>query len=161
MTKMLTIVNLFTAVILIVLLTKTRTQPVAAQAQDRTVRTQRIEITDSQGKVAASLGYDEEALAPTFSFYDKNGRQSMLLSMSQSGNTSMYFLSKDNGPTVAVGYLVGGDVKPQPGKDDPLGSWGVRVRTPGGVRSLDSFSIDPAAKRRLRNSTKPVRVPSQ
>jgi hypothetical protein len=158
-TKILTLMNMLTATILVILLTEAKTHPVTAQAQDRTLRTQRIEITDSQGRVAASLGYDEKTLTPAFTFYDKSGRQTMLLTTNQSGDPSMYFLSRDNGPTVSIGYLAGSDVKPQPGKDDPLGSWGVRVSTEGGVESLDSFNIDPAAKKRLKDSIRPVRVP--
>jgi hypothetical protein len=160
MTKMLTILNLFITAILIVLLMQARTQLVAAQARDRTIRTQHIEITNSEGKVAASLGYDEKAHVPALEFYDKDGHRTMMLAMDDYGHTSMYFVSKDYGPTVAVGYLAYGDSGPGPGEED-TGGWGMRIRTKAGEKYFSSFPLDPAAKEPLKDSIEPGRVPSK
>jgi hypothetical protein len=160
MTKMLTILNLFITAILIVLLMQARTQLVAAQARDRTIRTQHIEIINSEGKVAASLGYDEKSRVPVFSFYDRDGEQTMRLAMDRTGHPSMYFLGKDYASSVAVGYLTGGDVGPGPGEED-TGGWGIRVRSKAGEKDFSSFPLDPAAKKPLKNSIEPGRVPSK
>ena len=159
MTKMLTILNLLTTAILFVLLMQARTQLVATQTLDRTIRTQHIEIANSEGKVAASFGYDEKAHVPFLEFYDKDGHRSMMLVTNDDGHTSMYFLSKDYGPTVAVGYLAS-DVGPEPGAEDP-GGWGIRVRSKAGEKDFSYFPSDPASKERKKDSIEPGRSPSK
>jgi hypothetical protein len=159
MTKWLTLLNFFITALLIVILLRGRTHVPATAVPTDSIRTQHVEIVDSQGRVAASLGYDEKASAPFFVFQDTSGHKVMLMTMSQDGNASMYFFGKNGTPSVSVGYLAGSDVKSLPGEEDPLGSWGLRIRAAEKVKSFDSFYIDPSTQKRIKQAVKPIHIP--
>jgi hypothetical protein len=95
------------------------------------IRTTRLEILDKSGKVRAILAGDDEYSTPKFSLLNSDGRPAALIMVNQLGYGTLYFQSKDVEGKVSVGYQWGSDSFPQ-NQEDPLASWGVRVRGANG-----------------------------
>jgi hypothetical protein len=93
------------------------------------VRTNRLEIVDRNGKVKAVMGTEGEALSsPKLTFYDQEGREAAIVTVNSSGYATMYFQDKRTEGKVSVGYLWGSDTLSTGEFEDPLASWGIRVR---------------------------------
>jgi hypothetical protein len=99
----------------------------AADATD-TVRTSRLEIIDRSGKTKAVLGVDQEGANPKLVLYSNDGREAAFLTLNSNGYGTLYFQNKQTEGKVSVGYLWGSDTLGIKQAEDPLSSWGIRVR---------------------------------
>jgi hypothetical protein len=156
MLKGLAVVNAIVTVVLLVILLRVLKRESRPQTASDTIRTKLVEIENPQGKVAATLGYTDGSHQPAFSLYDSGGRQAVTISLNSRGEATMYFSDPKTEGIVSVGYLWGSDVVSSPDEEDPLGSWGIRIRKGSQFKSLDSF--DPHHLLGGQQAIKPVRV---
>ncbi len=93
------------------------------------VRTSRLEIVDPNGKTKAVFGIgDRQSSGPKLILYNQEGREAAILTVNSSGYATMYFQDKRMDGKVSVGYLWGSDTLSSTETEDPLASWGIRVR---------------------------------
>ena len=97
-----------------------------APRSQEVVRARRLEIMDSAGKLRAVLDSDREA-EPELVLLDKQGHKALLMTTNNLGYATVYFQSQSTEGKVSVGYLWGSD-SIEPGVEDPLARWGVRLR---------------------------------
>jgi hypothetical protein len=101
-------------------------RPVAGSSD--TIRGRQIELTDAKGRTrlkmsAATIdGYER----PEITMLGADGRPSVVLSVNQRGEGTLYFSSPEKEGKVALGYVWGSDVQPK-SLEDPLALWGLRV----------------------------------
>lgn len=93
------------------------------------VRTSRLEIVDPNGKIKAVLGTEDgRSSSPKLILYNQEGREAAILTVNSNGYATMYFQDKRTDGKVSVGYLWGSDTLSSAETEDPLASWGIRVR---------------------------------
>ena len=93
------------------------------------VRTNRLEIVDRNGKVKAAMGTENGvSSSPKFILYDQEGGEAAIVTVNSSGYATIYFQDKRTEGKVSVGYLWGSDTLSTGETEDPLASWGIRVR---------------------------------
>ena len=137
MIRLLAVWNVILTVIVVVLLSfrfDLNTEVRAAE-NVQVVRANRLEILDQSGKTRAVLGVDAPNANPKLSLYDNNGREATFLTLNSQGYATMYFQSKQTEAKVSLGYLWGSDSPTASELEDPLGSWGVRVRGVNGTQT--------------------------
>lgn len=109
---------------------------VRAEGVPEVVRTNRLELVDQSGKMRAVLEIDAaNSSNPKLVFYNDAGREAAFLTVNSKGYGTMYFQDKRTEGKVSVGYLWGSDTPTPPGEEDPLSSWGIRVRGINGVQT--------------------------
>ena len=133
MLKFLAVWNIIISIALILVFKTAFDARAAAASREsaQVIRATRLEILDKTGKVRAILAGDDEYSTPKFSLLTSDGRPAALMMVNPLGYGTLYFQSKDVEGKVSVGYQWGSDSLPQD-QDDPLSSWGVRVRGPHG-----------------------------
>ena len=142
MTKALAIWNIVVTVMLVAVL-GSRLSPhdkVRPTEATEVIRTSRLEIVDQGGKTRAVLESDKaNSSNPKLVFYNDAGREAAFLIVNSNGYGTMYFQDKKTEGEVSVGYLWGSDTPTPPDSEDPLSSWGIRVRGTNGVQK--SFGL--------------------
>ena len=130
MIKVLAIWNIVLTVVLIGVLTSKFdiNSGVRAAETAPVVRTNRLEIVDQNGKTRAVLGIDNPGSVPKLSLYSSEGHEAAFLTLNSMGYGTMYFQDNRTEGKVSVGYLWGSDTATPPEVEDPLSSWGIRVR---------------------------------
>jgi hypothetical protein len=109
---------------------------VRAEGFPEVVRTSRLELVDQSGKIKAVLEIDAaNSSNPKLVFYNNAGREAAFLTVNSKGYGTLYFQDKKTEAKVSVGYLWGSDTPTPPGEEDPLSSWGIRVRGANGVQT--------------------------
>jgi len=109
---------------------------VRAEAFPEVIRTHRLELVDQNGKMKAVLETDAaNSSNPKLVFYNDEGREATFLTINSKGYGTMYFQDKRTEGKVSVGYLWGSDTPTRPDEEDPLSSWGIRVRGINGVQT--------------------------
>ena len=104
------------------------------------IRTTRLELVDQNGKTRAVLETDAaNSSNPKLVFYNDVGREAALLTVNSKGYGTMYFQDKKTEGKVSVGYLWGSDTPTPQNSEDPLSSWGIRVRGSNGTQT--SFGL--------------------
>lgn len=151
MIKLLAIWNLVVTVSLIaVIVALLSHRRVNATGQTGTIRTSRLEIIDRNGKTKALLGVDPEGLDPRLVLYNEHGREAAFLTLNSNGYGTLYFQNKQTEGKVSVGYLWGSDTLGPTQVEDPLSSWGIRVRGLNGSQAnfglLNDGQILPGTK---------------
>jgi hypothetical protein len=141
MIKVLAIWNIVLTAILIGVLTSkfSANSEVRAAETAQVVRTNRLEIVDQNGKTRAVLGIDNPGSVPKLSLYSSEGREAAFLTLNSKGYGTMYFQDKKTEGKVSVGYLWGSDTPTPSDIEDPLSSWGIRVRALNGAQT--SFGL--------------------
>lgn len=141
MIRVLAIWNIVVTVILIGLLTSRSGVDAGVKAAEnaQVVRANRLEIIDQNGKTRAILGVDSPNSAPKLSLYSSEGREAAFISLNSKGYGTMYFQDKKTEGKVSVGYLWGSDTPTPPDREDPLSSWGIRVRGNNGAQTNFGF----------------------
>ncbi len=92
------------------------------------IKVKKIELVDDHNNVRASIGLVDVSgtQQPQISLIREDGIPSVLLSVNERGEGTVYFNSPDMEGKVAVGYIWGSDVSPI-NKQDPFGMWGLKV----------------------------------
>jgi hypothetical protein len=97
-------------------------------------RTKRLEIVDQGGKVKAVLECNQEnGSQPKLVLYNTEGREAVFITVNSKGYGTIYFQNRLTDGKVSVGYLWGSDTPTPSTIDDPLSSWGIRVRGVNGT----------------------------
>jgi hypothetical protein len=113
---------------------------VHAEEAPQTIKTHRLEIVDDVGKIKAVLEADgTDRSGPKLVLFDSAGREAAILSVNSNGYGTMYFQDKRLQGKVSVGYLWGSDTPTPRNEDDPLSSWGIRIRGINGTQK--SFGL--------------------
>jgi hypothetical protein len=111
-----------------------------AEEAVRVIRAARIELVDQRGKTKAVFEADGPGSSgPMLALYDGAGREAAFLTVSSKGYGTLYFRDKQTEGKVSVGYLWGSDTPSPADTEDPLSSWGIRVRGHNG--SQVSFGV--------------------
>jgi hypothetical protein len=141
MIRVLAVWNIVLTVILVVVLTSRFdvSTKVRAAENAQVVRASRLEIVDQSGKTRAVLGVDGTNSGPKLSLYNNDGREAAFLMVNSQGYGTMYFQDKKTEGKVSVGYLWGSDTATPSDIEDPLSSWGIRVRGLNGAQT--SFGL--------------------
>ncbi|HEX7158452.1 MAG TPA: hypothetical protein VF214_05545 [Edaphobacter sp.] len=141
MIRVLAIWNIIVTTILLgVLISKSRVESGTRAAEAvPVVRANRVEIVDQNGKMRAVLGIDNSDSVPKLALYNTEGREAAFLTLNSNGYGTMYFQDKKTEGKVSVGYLWGSDTPTPSDIEDPLSSWGIRVRGINGVQT--SFGL--------------------
>ena len=134
MIRILVVWNIVLTVIVVVVLASRFGVRNRASEDAQVVRATRLEIVDSSGKTKAFLGVDGTNSVPKLSLYDGEGREAAMLMLNSEGYGTIYFQSKQTEGRVSVGYLWGSDSKGSE-PEDPLASWGIRVRATNGTQT--------------------------
>jgi hypothetical protein len=138
MNKPLLIWNVFVTVMLAAILTMRSSSDgrVRAAEAPEVVRTSRLELVDQSGRTRALLETDKaNSSNPKLVFYDGAGREAAFLTVNSMGYGTMYFQGKTTEGKVSIGYLWGSDTSTPSGSEDPLSSWGMRVRGNNGIQT--------------------------
>ncbi len=131
MIKVLSIWNaIVTAVLVALLVSKySSNRDVKPAETSQVIRTGRLEIIDQAGKMRAAIEAGKAGSSnPAVTLYNDEGREAAILTVNSEGYGTMYFQSKQTEAKVSVGYLWGSDTPTPAGQEDPLSSWGIRVR---------------------------------
>jgi len=142
MNRVLVCWNFVITVILILLLTSRFSSHAKVQVANtaEVVRTNRVEIVDQNGKIKATLGMDgTDSSNPKLVLYNSAGHEAAFLTVNSKGYGAIYFQDKKTEGKVAVGYLWGSDSATPSEVEDPLSSWGIRVRGLNGTQT--SFGV--------------------
>jgi hypothetical protein len=122
-------------------------RPVAGSSD--IIRGRQIELTDAKGNARIRIATTsvDGSERPEITMLGADGRPSVLLSVNQKGEGTLYFSSPEKEGKVALGYVWGSDVQPK-SSEDPLALWGLRVLGRNGqVQSVgignDGHSIVP------------------
>jgi hypothetical protein len=99
------------------------------------VRARNFEVVDGNGQIKAQIGYDNANSTPVLYLNDRLGHPAVLLRLTPEGYATMYFQRGVEEGKVAVGYLWGSDTL-RKGEEDPLATWGIRIRDPNKPESL-------------------------
>jgi len=137
MNRVLACWNFVITVVLILLLVSKFSSHTKVQAANTTevVRTNRLEIVDQNGKTKAILGMDgTNSSNPKLVLYDGTGHEAIFLTVNSKGYGTIYFQDKKTEGKVSVGYLWGSDTATPSENEDPLSSWGIRIRGINGTQ---------------------------
>ena len=131
MKKLLVIWNVILSLAVVVFAIRTFPShgPVTNEHTSQVVRTQRLELTDSHGKLMALLRTNDKLDSnPELVLYTQQGREAAFLTVNQRGYATLFMQSNRTMAKVAIGYLQGGDTPAPLDRDDPSGGWGMNVR---------------------------------
>lgn len=117
--------------------------PRAVSRRSDIIRGRQIELTDAKGstRLKMSIRSIEGYEIPEITMLGADGRPSVLLSVNQRGEGTLYFSSSKKEGKVALGYIWGSD-SPLDVSEDPLGFWGVRVLGSNGQAESMGISND-------------------
>jgi hypothetical protein len=127
--------NVFTVILSVLLsvaatlwLTRHHTQEAPPVPEAGVLQARSIQLIDDQHKVRGIIGFSQVSghQQPQILLRGEDGQASVLLTLNERGEGTLYFNSKDKEGKVGLGYLWGSDI-PSSGTEDPLGAWGLRV----------------------------------
>ncbi len=110
------------------LLSRRHTEEVPIVPDAGVFRAKSIQLVDDRNKIRAIIGLVQVSghEQPQILLQGEDGQTSVLLSLNERGEGTLYFNSKSKEGKVGVGYLLGSDT-PIGDNEDPLGAWGLRV----------------------------------
>jgi hypothetical protein len=127
--------NVFTVILSVLLsvaaslwITHHRTQEALPAPEIGVLQAKGIQLIDDQHKVRGIIGFSQISghQQPQILLRGEDGQTSILLTLDERGEGTLYFNSKDKEGKVGLGYLWGSDTT-SVGEEDFLGAWGLRV----------------------------------